>query len=65
MPHFGAAEAAPFQNELHLEFFSKPVEAVPLQSAVKLLQPEALPHEPLQAGLVDNVVGQFLVGEHG
>jgi hypothetical protein len=29
-----------------------------------LLQMESFPHEPLQAGFVDNVVGEFLVGEH-
>jgi hypothetical protein len=31
----------------------------------RLLQVVALPHEPLQAGLVDDVVGEFLIGEHG
>lgn len=30
-----------------------------------LLQVKAFPHESLQAGFVQDVVGEFLVGEHG
>jgi hypothetical protein len=29
-----------------------------------LLQPEALVHEPLQARLVEDIVGEFLIREH-
>jgi len=35
------------------------------QSAIALLQPEAFLHQPLQAGFVEEVVGEFFVGEHG
>jgi hypothetical protein len=30
-----------------------------------LLQPEPFLHQPLQAGLVQEIVGEFFVGEHG
>ena len=32
---------------------------------VELLQPEALAHQALEAGFVEQVVGEFFVGEHG
>lgn len=36
-----------------------------LRPAEALLQVETFPHEPLQAGFVEDVVGEFFVGEHG
>ena len=32
---------------------------------VASLDPEAFPHDALQAGLVKQIVGQFFIGEHG
>jgi hypothetical protein len=34
-------------------------------SNIALLEPEAFLHEALQAGLIQQVVGEFFVGEHG
>jgi hypothetical protein len=44
-----------------------PCERSPLVIAVDniLLQPESFLHEPLQAGFVEQIEGEFFVGEHG
>jgi hypothetical protein len=35
------------------------------QLLAALLQPEAFLHQPLQAGFVEQIEGEFFVGEHG